>query len=139
MYLDTSVLVAYYLPELKSAKAQTIIRENSPLVVSELCQLEFYSALGIRVRNKTLNRSDAQKVINLFENHLNNAYYLKKPINSSHMDKASEIMRSLEIAIKAPDAIHLVFAATQNLKLLTADKQLARNAYLIGVEAVLIE
>ena len=50
IYLDTSVLVAYYLPERLSALAQQRLLRATNVVISELVQTEFVFALSLRYR-----------------------------------------------------------------------------------------
>ena len=133
IYLDTSVLAAYYLPEEISLQVQTYIQGKS-LLITELTRLEFYSALSIRVRTNSLLKSDAKRIMELFKSHLRDAYYLNKRLNSKHYEKAGEYIATLSLPIKAPDALHLAFAASENLKIVTADKQLANNASKLAID-----
>ncbi|GAG95804.1 unnamed protein product, partial [marine sediment metagenome] len=50
IYLDTSVLAAYYCPEEKSDAVEKIIVKNKPLRISPLNEVEFASALSKKVR-----------------------------------------------------------------------------------------
>ena len=38
--------------------------------------------------------------------------------------------------LKAPDALHLAAASIENIPLITADRQLARNAETLGIRVV---
>ncbi len=134
MYLDTSVIVAYYLPEEKSEKVQNLFTTNSELTISEFGQLEFYSALSIRVRTNSLLETDARRIIDIFNKHLYNSYYLNKSLNSKHYNRAANYIMALNLPLKAPDALHLAFAASQGLKIITIDKQLANNASKLGID-----
>lgn len=99
-YLDTSVLVAYYVPEALSSKVQTFLQNHPQPFISELTQLEFYSALAIRVRTMTLSLSDAQRVIALFEQHLDDGYYLKIEVNTPSFKKAESLLRVSTFPLK---------------------------------------
>ncbi len=138
IYLDTSVLVAYYLPENISSLVQEFLLENPVPVISEFTHLEFYSALGIRVRTNTLSSNNAQKVLALLERHLRSGYYFQDTINSQHYQKARDIMALLKLPIKAPDALHLSFALLGSYNLITADQQLVENAKKVGVTVRLL-
>ena len=70
LYLDTSVIVAYYLPEPLSSTVQRIFVTQSGLAISELVEVEFLSALSLRVRIGELPRTDAERVVRLFREHL---------------------------------------------------------------------
>lgn len=100
IYLDTSALVAYYLPEQASNAVQAILQANPVPVISELVQLELYSALAIRVRTQTLSQEDARRVVTTFENHLRDGYYLKIPVTAEHFQKAREFVGTFTFALK---------------------------------------
>ena len=107
-------------------------------VISELTHLEFYSALGIRVRTNTLLPNKAQQALALLEKHLHSGYYLKDTINFQHYQKARDIMALLKLPIKAPDALHLAFTLLGSYNLTTADQQLADNAKEFGATTTLL-
>ncbi len=44
VYLDTSVLVAYYCPEALSRQVQNLMREEVKPALSSLTEVEFFSA-----------------------------------------------------------------------------------------------
>jgi uncharacterized protein len=134
-YLDTSVLVAYYVPEALSNKVQTFLQKHPQPFISELTQLEFYSALAIRVRTMTLARNDAEKVIALFENHLKNGYYLQADVERTHFEKAREFITGFTVPIKAPDALHASICLLNNLVLVTSDIKLSQYAVQLGITA----
>ena len=50
IYLDTSVLVAYYCPEPLSRAAERAARAEVAPSISDLCEVEFASALARKVR-----------------------------------------------------------------------------------------
>ena len=87
-YLDTSVLVAYYVPELLSPKAEQFLQSKPQPVISELTHLEFYSALSIRLRINTLTSEDIARIRELFEQHLSAGYFLKESLTNTAFDKA---------------------------------------------------
>ena len=133
IYLDTSALVAYYLPELASDAVQAILQANPVPVISELVHLVLYSALAIRVRTQTLAQGDARSVIGTFEKHLQDSYYLKVPVTPGHYQTARDFIGTLSSPLKGPDALHLSVAFAGSYILVTADEQLARNAKQFGV------
>ena len=132
IYLDTSALAAYYLPEKKSTQVQNYL-QGRIITISELTIIEFYSALSIRVRTNTILLSDARKIKSLFNTHLRNDYYKTKILSSKHFIKAGEYIAAFDTALKAPDALHLAIAEIEGLMLVTMDKQLANNALKQGI------
>ncbi len=137
-YLDTSVLVAYYVPEASSLKVQTFLQKHPRPFISELTQLEFYSALAIRVRTMTLLLGDAQRVIALFEQHLDDGYYLKIEVNTANFKKARDFITGFSVPIKAPDALHASSCLLNNHVLVTSDVKLAQYASQLGITVELV-
>ncbi len=134
IYLDTSVLVAYYLPEPISRQAQAYILSATGVTVSELAQVEFFSALALRQRTGDLSLTDAQRVAALFAGHLNEALYRVLHLKSAVYRLARDYIARFDLPLKAPDALHLAAAVVEQLPLVTADRQLARNATVLGLD-----
>lgn len=61
IYLDTSVLVAYYVPEVLSEQVQQRLLAASIKIVSELVQTEFVAALAQRQRIGDLSLMTCKK------------------------------------------------------------------------------
>ena len=66
IYLDTSVVVAYYCPEDISDRAESIIRGKRPLFISDLTEVEFASALSRNVRIRGITPKEPAAVRNHF-------------------------------------------------------------------------
>ena len=65
LYLDTCVLLAVLTPEVHSARAAAFLSEASaPLAISAWSVTELHSALGLKVRTKTLSQAQAETVLN---------------------------------------------------------------------------
>jgi hypothetical protein len=61
-YIDTSVLVAYYCPEPLSENVEAFITAQRQLAISALTEIEMFSALSRKVREKAMDRHDAGRV-----------------------------------------------------------------------------
>ena len=138
IYLDTSVLVAYYLPETLSDLVQQRLHQASAVVVSELAQTEFASALALRYRRGDLSLTDAQQVEMLFSSHLSADLYRTLHLNSAVFQQAYAFVSRFDLPIKAPDALHLAAAKLEEVPLVTADRQMARNAEMLQIDVELI-
>ena len=138
IYLDTSVLVAYYVPEVLSEQVQQRLLAASIKTVSELVQTEFVAALALRQRIGDLSLTDVQKVASLFTRHLHNGSYRSLHLNSAVYRQARDYIARFDLPLKAPDALHLAAAALEQLPLVTADRQLARNAEMLGIAVELL-
>lgn len=66
VYLDTSVLAAYYCPEAMSAKAEKAIRRSALPAISLLVEVEFYSAVARKMREGALSEDDATRIVTRF-------------------------------------------------------------------------
>lgn len=134
LYLDTSVVVAYYLPEPLSHQAQRILQTQTRPTISELVEVEMFSALSLRVRTGSLSREDALKVSDLFVSHLRAGVYTRLHVRAGHYRRARELIGRFDLPLKAMDALHLAIASTEEVRLLTADQQLGRNASALGID-----
>lgn len=137
-YLDTSVVVAYYVPEALSTRAQSIYTAQSAPTISELVELEFFAALSLRLRTGDLERTQAERVASLFLSHLDGGWYTRIHLHAGHYLAARGFIARFDLPLKSPDALHLAVSASERLSLVTADRQLARNAESLGLEVELV-
>jgi len=128
LYLDTSVLVAYYVPEAKSTKVQRVISKQARAAISPLVEVEMFSALGCKVRTGELNVADARKVAGVFELHLEDMLFDMVPISAREYHIARDWIGQFSIPLRTLDALHLAAAFCNGLTLLTADERLADSA-----------
>lgn len=138
IYLDTSILVAYYLPEPLSERVQQRLRRASGVVVSEFARIEFVSALALRHRRGDISLTDAQQVEILFAAHLSADLYRTLHLSHAIFHQAYAFVSRFDLPIKAPDALHLAAAKAEELLLVTADRQLAQNAEMLHVDVELL-
>lgn len=138
IYLDTSVLVAYYVPEALSERVQQRLLNSAIITVSELAQTEFVAALALRQRIGDLSLAHAQQVTTLFRRHLDDSLYRSLHFNSTVYSRACDYIARFDPPLKAPDALHLAAAALEQLPLVTADRQLAHNAETLGIAVELL-
>lgn len=133
VYLDTSVLVAYYVPEAGSSRVQKAISRQSRVAISPLVEVEIFSALNRKVRAGDLDISDARKVASLFELHLEDRLFDIVPVAAREFHIAREWLGRFSTLLRTLDALHLATAFCNDLTILTADKQLAAGAKELGV------
>lgn len=138
LYLDTSILVAYYVPEALSQFVQQRLRSAAEITISELAQTEFVAALSLRQRIGDLSLADVQQVTTLFTQHLDENLYRSLHLNRAAYRQARDYIARFDLPLKAPDALHLAAAALEQLPLVTADRQLARNAETLGIDVELL-
>jgi len=137
-YIDTSVLIAYYLPEPLSARAERLLRSGGTPAISALVEVEFASVLGRKVRARELAVGAACSARERFREHLDNGLYQRLEIVAAHYEQARRWVEAFKRPLRTLDALHLAIAATANATLLTADIQLARAARALRVSCRLL-
>jgi len=137
-YLDTSLLVAYYCPEPLSAAAQRTIRRDDRPTISPLVEVELYSAVAAKVRARHLDRTTADQVLALFQQHVADARLGMVAIGEGEYALARNWLGRFATPLRALDALHLAAAHANDLTLVTADQALARSAKHLGVKSSLI-
>lgn len=136
IYLDTSVLAAYYCPEPLSAKAERLIRAESRPAVSDLTEVELFSALSRKTRLRELVRDDAGRVAAQFLAHLENNLYTRLALERRHYQLARDWILRSTTPLRTLDALHLAVAASEGLTLVTSDGGLARSGASLGVDVL---
>jgi len=139
LYVDTSLLAAYYCPEVLSEKAEIFLTTHSPLAISNLTELEMFSALSRKVRGKELNRAAASRISAKFLSHLDGRFYTCFSVQTQHVRLAHDWIGQFNTDLKSLDAIHLAVASLEGLSLVTADRNLAGSAKILAMDVVLIE
>jgi len=127
-YIDTSVLVAYYLPEPLSGSAERNLRRGGTPAISPLVEVEFASVLARKVRTRELALATARAALEQFRAHLEEGLYRRLEIGSAHYAQAQRWVEAFKPPLRTLDALHLSVAAHASAELLTADVQLARAA-----------
>ena len=138
IYLDTSVLVAYYCPESISDKAERAILQAGQPAISSLTQVELVSAMARKVREKGLSKTEANRIVNQFQAHIDHNLYHWLAIEQHHYQKAFQWLAAFSSPLPTLNALHLAVAADESATLLTADAQLAKSAKLFGVAVALV-
>ena len=128
VYLDTSVLAAYYCPEAMSAKAEKAILRSVLPAISLLVEVEFYSAVARKVREGTLSEADATRIVTRFRLHVDAGYYERLPIAPTHYEIARDWVGRFVAPLRTLDALHLAVCFAAEAVLLTADAALAKAA-----------
>lgn len=138
-YLDTSVVVAYYVPEASSDRVQALYARLDRPVISGLVEVEIAAAVSMRLRIGDLEAQQAQRIVAMFDEHVVSGLYAPMHLEPAHYRWARDALARFDLPLKAPDALHLAAAAIGGFLLVTADRQLARNAEALNVACALIE
>lgn len=127
-YIDTSVLGAYYCPEALSTAAENALRRIKAPVISSLSEVEFASLVSKKRRLKEINDAQAQEVLELFSTHVAEGSYRRIAVTAEHFIKARQLISAPKLILHTLDALHLGIAITENLSLMTADRDFAKAA-----------
>jgi uncharacterized protein len=138
VYVDTSVLAAYYCPEPLSLVAERALRKHSSPTISELTLVEFASTLSRKVREKTLSHESAARVMAQFEAHVEDGYYEVLSLKARDYRLAKSWLGQLDGTLRTLDALHLAVAEGAGAMIVTADRRLAAEARRLGVSAKLL-
>jgi predicted nucleic acid-binding protein len=130
-YVDTSMLVKRYLPELGSDEFEArLLAEQPDLLVSELVQPELTSALRRRVRQGHIDADYLES----FQQDLRRSAIRLSRLDSACLQRASALLRKLHAPLATLDALHLATALEHACDMLfTSDLQLARAASEAGL------
>jgi len=139
VYLDTSVLAAYYCPEPLSEKVEKLVIRADRPCISSLTEVELASAIARKIREKNLSSEDGNKIFNQFQIHLKESLYKLIAVEDRHFQTAKNWILQFAVPLKTLDALHLAIAAQGDLSLLTADRQLDISAKYFGIDVVNIK
>lgn len=118
LVLDTSVALAWYLPEAFAPAARSwqkqLLEGRVRFVVPSLHFWEMANVLRTYVRRRELTPSLAQDVYTL---------HLDAPLAVEEPDRAAVLVAALELDATAYDAVFIALARTLDAPLLTAERK----------------
>ena len=134
-YIDTSLLVKRYLPEMGSNELEArLLAEQPQLVVSELASTEIISTFRRKERQGLIERSFANAAHARFLTDLQTNAIQTLPLTSHVVQKASSLLLDLRAPLATLDALHLASALIHGVDLFfTSDIQLSRAAQEAGL------
>ena len=138
LYIDTSVLAAFYCPERISEQVEEILINTDEPAVSQLTEIELASAVSRKIREKRLSKEDGDKILSIFQTHLEQKSFVYLPIQSKCYTNAKKWIVQFDTPLRTLDALHLAIAQRNNISMLTADVKFAKSAEKIGVGVTLI-
>ncbi|MEM7483159.1 MAG: type II toxin-antitoxin system VapC family toxin [Acidobacteriota bacterium] len=136
LYLDSSVLAAYYTPEAHSEPAESMLRAAPAPAVSDLSELELFSALSAKVERAELALDDARRIQAVFLGHLEDGLFTRVAVGRSHYRLAREWAGRGFGAPTPSGSLHLAIASLEGRTLASADPSLLAAAGDLGVATV---
>ena len=132
-YIDTSVLAAYYCPEILSDRVQAFLSALVRPAISNLTDLELFSAVSKKARMGELSHADGNRILSKFQSHLTTDLFRVIPIEMQHWRIARGWLSLFNTSLRTLDALHLAVASNEQLILYTADHQLLDSANALGL------
>ncbi|MES2018733.1 MAG: type II toxin-antitoxin system VapC family toxin [Pseudomonadota bacterium] len=138
-YLDTSVLLAFLIPEAGSSAAEALMTSNGePLVISSWSEVELMSALGIKLRTKQMTEREALIATNAYTR-LVLPCLRRLQVDDADHRKAVDLLKGWRTSLRAGDALHLAIAETHRATIFTFDQGMAKAGAALGIAVLLLE
>jgi len=137
-YLDASVLIPTLVEETDSADVDAYILSGTERwLISEFAAAEVASGLSRMVRMGRLDSAGAIRRLDDFET-WRAADAVSVDFQPSDARLAYTYVRRFELALRAPDALHLAMARRLGATMVTLDRRMARAATELGVAVDLL-
>lgn len=133
IYFDASVLVALFVIDPSSARAEAFLSAYPEIfVVSDFGAAEFSSAVARRVRTRDLTRDDGRLAFSNFDSWVARSAD-RQETTTADIAAADRILRRLDVNLRTPDAIHIAIAQRLDATLVTFDQRMAASARALGM------
>jgi uncharacterized protein len=138
IYLDTSVLVSALTLEIHTARSKQWLtaQQAGTLLVSPWVGTEFMSAIGMKLRSKTITKSD-HSIARAAYLRLERDYCTVLLIGSNHFETATDILSDYSLGLRSGDALHLAIASYNAATLCTLDQTLFDACKALGIPCVM--
>ncbi|MES2758851.1 MAG: type II toxin-antitoxin system VapC family toxin [Pseudomonadota bacterium] len=138
-YLDTSVLLAFLLPEAGSSTAEALMMsDGDPLVVSSWSEVELVSALGVKLRTKQITEREGQRAIDAYAQLVSPSLRRIRVDDADHR-KAVILLDGWRTALRAGDSLHLAIADAHRATVFTFDQGMAKAGATLGIAVRLLK
>lgn len=130
IYMDTSVLLALFLAEQKTADAWHWFRQQTQgtVWISEWTRVELNSALGIKARMQAITAAEHQQVLADLHDFIRLELNIVTPLKHDFQRAGRLCHDHWHLGLRAGDALHLALAERHRLTLCTLDKAMASTA-----------
>lgn len=137
-YVDTSVLMAYLIPESGSGAAEAfMLSVGEPLAISTWSEVELLSALGLKLRTKQLSELAADRVLDTYSRIVSPCLH-RIAVEDSHHRQAVMLLDGWRTALRAGDGLHLAIAKAHSATVFTFDRVMANAGAALGVDVMLL-
>ena len=132
IYLDTSVLIPTLVQEAASQAVKAYLGRRPERLISDFGAVEVASVLSRLVRTRLLGVTEAVARLTDFEA-WRAATTLQADVHAADVRLAYTYVRRFELALRAPDALHLAIANRLRATLATLDRRMERAASELGI------
>lgn len=115
------------------------MRATSGPALSDLSEVELFSALAQKVRVGEMCPEDAARVRALFLQHLDRGHFDRLALGRRHYQLARDWLASPPAPLRSLDALHLAAAALADRVLITADRRQAVAGEALGLQVWRLE
>lgn len=138
VYLDTSALAKWYLPESGSDSFSDWMQEQTETCISSLTLTEFRCLLARKQRMQLLNPLQVQEVYAQFQEDIRTGQLFRYSVLDDHFLNAELLIEKLpSFALRTMDALHLSIARDIGVEMLaTADIVMEKAARLLEMEVI---
>jgi predicted nucleic acid-binding protein len=110
VYVDASVLVALFIDDGLTDRADAFLRTRSPvMVVSDFAAAEFASAIARYVRARRIKSDEARRLFSAFDAWTARAAE-RALTTSADVTAAAAFLRRLDLPLRTPDALNIAIA-----------------------------
>ena len=136
LYLDASVMMPAVIEEPSSTAVRELFR-NRPddLSVGDFAAAEVASALSRLVRMERLTATEAAERLADFDEWRASATEVAE-MDTHDCRLANTYVRSFDLKLRAPDALHAAICRRLELQLATLDRRLAAAARALGINVI---
>lgn len=128
-----------YLKEGRTEAALAAADGDFLIATSELATVEFVSALGIKLRTSQSYREEVEAARDLFSKHVGSGQYIVLPVTNEVYVKARAFLSPFSLTLRTYDALHLATAQIADTPVVTADRNMAEAARVLGMSCDFIE
>ena len=135
VYFDSSVLVAYYTEEERTADATSIVDSAELPVISDLCIAELNVVIRRKQREGFLSEEAAAAVFQLFDEHVRDIF-VRVALDDGHLEAIRQLALQTETTLRTLDALHLAVAIDVGGAMATFDARLEQASRSLEVEVL---
>ena len=137
IYLDASVIIPTFIPELHSALVDRFLdRHLDPYVVSDFAAGEVASGFSRLLREGKLGREAADRKLANFDGWLLTDCS-HTTVGNADIRLAMVFVRRFDLKLRMPDALHLAVCRKLSLQLVTLDRRMADAGRALDIDVII--